>query len=153
MNEQKVCATCQEEIDVTTQCWVDTHVPNQDGPYFHMNDECWDGDPHYKYPRHNGVMASGPPLALTARERRVADQAADLWIEIAHQVPEGSNPVFIEMMEGTANEIRKGWCLEETVGGTIDRVCFALRNIADMRERQDARHHAVLAGSGFTAGC
>ena len=147
-----ICSSCGSSIDTATEYWVDTHTPQENGPYFHLRDECWDGDPHFKYPYRNGVMPHREPV-LTAEEQRVANEAADLWLKILDDNPHGIAPKVIQDMRDTAEDIRKGWCREATASATIDRVCDTLRRIAYMHALKEQRYHNALAGGGVTADC
>ena len=63
------CHACAQEI-TREQHFVDTHQ-TRDGPYFHLTDECWAGDPHLRYPHANAV-APEPASQLTEREADLA---------------------------------------------------------------------------------
>ena len=143
IRNNKTCAECQDPIDEFTQYWVDTHTANEDGPYFHLRDECWDGDPGHKYPHSNGVIPYREPQ-LSPEQAAIANAAADLWML---PVRDGvvSKPEHIANFEATADDIREGWCLQDTAEATVDHVFVVLQRLQAMRKAETERYQEAMA--------
>ena len=144
-----VCQTCGGEINQREQYWVDTHDTSA-GPYFHLTDECWPGDPDLRYPHANYVMPHPAP-ELSDRQFDVAQRAAHLFLTPVREgrVDDDVAPQF----HALAQEIAEGWCLEETPELTVDRVWTTLDNLERAKAQETSAHHDALAGGGIVSVC